>query len=217
MHLKKKLLASVMILGSLIVTTQAADVEAESIGASYSVKTGDNLYRIALNHNVSLEDLVEINQLDKADCIHPSQTIIIPEKETTAPKKETVKATTARYGTDLTDAQHNTLLAIVQQESGGRDYEAILAVVSVMTNRVDSGDYQDSIWGVATASGQFEAYGAGHYTRHIGAITEETRLAVKDGLEGKKNVSTLNFWTDDYAEARGVTGVNIGGNIFFNL
>lgn len=214
MHSKKKLLASFIILTGLAatVTIQAPHVLAETVGTAYTVKTGDNLYRIALTQGVSLDELLAINHLDKKEPIHPKQTIIIPKSV-----EKNYTATNTIYGSELTEVQYNTLLAVVQQESGGQDYEAVLAVVSVITNRVDSGSYQESVWGVTTASGQFEAYGAGHYQRHIGNITDATKKAVKDGLAGKKNVSALNFWTDEYAEARGVTGVNIGGNIFFNL
>lgn len=214
MHSKKKLIASIIILTGLTATatTQAPHAIAETMGTAYSVKAGDNLYRIALNQGVSLDELLTVNHLDKNEIIHPKQTIIIPDDT------KTISTTTAGvYGSEMTAAQYDTLLAIVQQESGGQDYEAVLAVVSVMTNRVDSKSYQDSVWEVATAAGQFEAYGAGHYQRHTGEITDVTKQAVKDGLAGKKNINTLNFWTDEYAEARGVTGVNIGGNIFFNL
>lgn len=210
MNSKKKLFTSLIVLGALASGLQGTQVQAEELGAAYSVKAGDNLYRIALNHNVSLDELLDANHLNKQDIIRPNQKILIPNESTDS-------SDSSQYGKELTPEQYKTLLAIVQQESGGQDYEAILAVVSVMTNRVDSESYQDSVWEVATASGQFEAYGAGHYKRHIGSITEETKKAVKDGLSGHKNVSTLNFWTDEYAEARGVTGINIGGNIFFNM
>ena len=109
---------------------------------------------------------------------------------------------------------------VVQQESGGQDYDATLAVMSVITNRIDAGWYQDSVWGVITARGQFEAYGAGHYLRHQGKVTDITKQAVKDGLNGKKNVTVVNFWSDWYYNESGrydAEAITIGGNTFFNL
>ena len=210
MNAKRMALTTALILGSMTFSVHADKVLAEPIGTSYSVQKGDNLYRIALNHNVSLEELTSVNNTSKGVPIRPGQKLVIPKSI----KHESVSV----YGSELTAAQYDTLLAIVQQESGGTDYAATLAVVSVMTNRVDTGLYGGkTIWEVATAPGQFEAYGAGHYQRHTGNITETTRSAVKDGLSGKKNVSYLNFWTDEYAYARGVYGVNIGGNVFFNM
>lgn len=205
---KKAILSSIVLAGLALGPTV---VSAESIGSPYSVKAGDNLFRIALNHGVSLEELTSVNQLSVDRPIHPGQSLIVPERKL----KESNKAV---YGAELTASQYETLLAVVQQESGGQDYEATLAVVSVMTNRVDNGSYGGkTIWEVITSPGQFEAFGANHYTRHLGHITEVTKQAVKDGLAGKKNLSYLNFWTDEYAYARGVYGMNIGGNVFFNL
>ena len=123
------------------------------------------------------------------------------------------------YGQEMSSDQYNTFLAVVQQESAGLDYTATLAVVSVITNRVDSGGFPNTVWGVITAPGQFEAYGAGHYTRHFGNITETTRQAVADGLNGSKNINLLFFWEKSYYRSQGrqdPEAVTIGGNTFFN-
>lgn len=43
---------------------------------TYTVLQGDNLYRIALNHNISLNDLISMNNLT-SDVIHPGEELII--------------------------------------------------------------------------------------------------------------------------------------------
>ena len=42
---------------------------------SYTVTEGDNLYRIALNHNISLDSLTSLNDLT-GDLIHPGDVLI---------------------------------------------------------------------------------------------------------------------------------------------
>ena len=44
----------------------------------YTVKRGDTLSEIARDHNVSLSDVIELNELSNPDLIHPGETILIP-------------------------------------------------------------------------------------------------------------------------------------------
>lgn len=46
----------------------------------YTVKKGDNLYRIAKNYEVDENLLAILNGLNKEDYIYPNQTIVIPQK-----------------------------------------------------------------------------------------------------------------------------------------
>ena len=46
----------------------------------YTVVEGDNLYRIALNHNISLDTLTSLNDL-KGDLIHPGDVLIVGGNE----------------------------------------------------------------------------------------------------------------------------------------
>lgn len=45
----------------------------------YVVKKGDNLYSIADNYNISLNDLLNINGLDKENYIYPGQEVLVPK------------------------------------------------------------------------------------------------------------------------------------------
>lgn len=188
-----------------------------TINETYTVQPGDNLYRIALTHDVPLEDLARDNAIEQLELIHPGDTLIIKENKTRVTRgvADSSSESNLVYGEELEKWQYNTLLAVVQQEAGF-DYDSALAVMSVITNRVDAKGFDDTVWGVVTARSQFEAYGAGHYKRHLGNITEDTRRAVKEALSGKKTVTYLNFWSDWYAEQKGVSGPNIGGNVYFN-
>tara|TARA_B100000902_G_scaffold266353_1_gene252447 strand:- start:297 stop:1151 length:855 start_codon:yes stop_codon:yes gene_type:complete len=45
---------------------------------NYTVKEGDTLYKIARNYNINVEDIISINNLDKATFLKPNQIILIP-------------------------------------------------------------------------------------------------------------------------------------------
>lgn len=211
---------AILTTGALYLTTLE---EVEGVSASdeetiHTVKSGDTLWRISVDNHVSLDNLKSTNGLIN-DLIYPGDKLSIPNTKEPVTTFSTNQSNRV-YGNELTPEQYETLLMVVQQESGGRDYNATLAVMSVITNRVDTSWYQDSVWEVVTTPGQFEAYGAGHYLRHQGQVTDITKQAVSDALNGKKNVSVLNFWSDWYYYEQGrydEEAINIGGNIFFNL
>lgn len=195
-------------------TDNTVEVEASQSFHVHTVDYGDTLWRISFDNDIPLNIFMDANGLS-SDLIHPGDQLRIPHK--TINNREKVEE--KMYGNELTQEQYDTLLMVAQQE-GGHDYEAVLAVMSVITNRVDSDLYQDTVWEVITSEGQFEAYGAGHYLRHQNEVTEVTKKAVSDALNGQKNVDVLNFWSDWYYVDSGRNddeAVNIGGNIFFNM
>lgn len=46
---------------------------------NYIVKSRDSLYKIAKNHNIAVEDILESNHIPNPDLIYPGQEIIILE------------------------------------------------------------------------------------------------------------------------------------------
>ena len=117
--------------------------------------------------------------------------------------------------TDLTADQYSVLIAVVRQE-GGDSYESAYAVMSTIVNRVNQGGWGSGIWGVITAPGQFEAYGAGHYYRHLGVSHPSVEQAIQDVLSYGPSHSMNSFWESGYADMMGRSGVDIGGNRYFN-
>lgn len=45
---------------------------------TYRIKSGDNLYQIAKEYDIGVDDLASINGLEKNDYIYPNQEIIVP-------------------------------------------------------------------------------------------------------------------------------------------
>lgn len=68
---------------------------------TYVVKKGDNLYSIAQKNNISLNDLIKINGLEKDDYIYPNQEIMIPKdniKVVITEDKDTINTVSKRLG-----------------------------------------------------------------------------------------------------------------------
>ncbi|MBO0600035.1 LysM peptidoglycan-binding domain-containing protein [Sporosarcina sp. E16_3] len=66
-----------------------APVESAQKPKSYTVAAGDNLYRIALNHNISLDSLTSLNDLT-GELIHPGDVLIVSghAADSVTPKSE---------------------------------------------------------------------------------------------------------------------------------
>ena len=47
----------------------------------YIVQPGDNMYRIAKRYNVSEDNLLKLNGINKNDYIYPNQELLVPRKE----------------------------------------------------------------------------------------------------------------------------------------
>lgn len=54
-------------------------VDTESPYKYYTVKKGDNVYKIAKTHNIDYDLLLKLNGLDKDDYIYPNQTLLLPK------------------------------------------------------------------------------------------------------------------------------------------
>lgn len=61
---------------------------------TYTVVKGDNLYRIALNHNISLESLMSLNNLT-SNIIHPGDVLILSEEK----QKDSSQVVTEKFTT----------------------------------------------------------------------------------------------------------------------
>ena len=83
----------------------------------------------------------------------------------------------------LSESDYNTLLRIVQAESGGCDIVGKILVANVILNRVDSNEFPDSIHGVVYQKSQFSPVIDGSINRC--KVSDETREAVERALNGE--------------------------------
>lgn len=104
------------------------------------------------------------------------------------------------------------LAALVEKEAGGSGYQGMLAVGSVVMNRVRSSSYPNSVEGVIGQKGQFTGGIAGlsniisRGPSSAAYRAAEAALAGEDIVDGK-----LNF----RSSSTGHYGTNIGDNVFF--
>lgn len=108
-----------------------------------------------------------------------------------------------------------TLLgALIQTEAGHGSYEGMLAVGSVVMNRVRSGAYPSSIAGVIYQSGQFTPALSGQVDALIasGRVSSTCIQAAQEVINGTEITGgCLQF----RSASSGAAGTVIGGNVFF--
>jgi len=103
--------------------------------------------------------------------------------------------------------------ALIECEAGSVNYDGMLAVASVVVNRMKHRYFPDTLRGVIYQSGQFPPATNGFLDRIINRGVKDSCLQVaRDALAGKNNVGDcLSF----RAASGGHAGTVIGGNIFF--
>lgn len=97
---------------------------------------------------------------------------------------------TANQGAVVANADDTRLLgALIQCEAGGESDEGKLAVGAVVMNRVRSGAYPDTIFGVIYASGQFTPAINGKVAKvYAGNVNESCLAAAQAAINGETNV-----------------------------
>ncbi|MCR5272103.1 MAG: cell wall hydrolase [Lachnospiraceae bacterium] len=112
-------------------------------------------------------------------------------------------------------ANEVTLLgALIQTEAGHGSYEGMLAVGSVVMNRVRSGAYPSSIAGVIYQSGQFTPALNGQVDSLVnsGSVSSACLQAAQEVINGTEITGgALQF----RSASSGASGTVIGGNVFF--
>ena len=131
------------------------------------------------------------------------------------PQKPPQSSITIGSATDFNVSQEDLELfaALIECEAGSTDYEGMLAVASVVVNRMKSSRYPDTLRGVIYQSGQFTPAHNGSLDRVLARGIKASCLQVaKDALAGKNNVGDCVSFR---AASSGHEGTIIGGNVFF--
>lgn len=103
--------------------------------------------------------------------------------------------------------------ALIECEAGSTNYEGMLAVASVVVNRMKHSRYPDTLYGVMYQPGQFPPATDGKVDRILARGIKDSCLQVaNEALAGKNNVGDcLSF----RAASSGYDGTIIGSNVFF--
>lgn len=214
---KTLLLTTVAIglMGSLAIagTEEIETVKAET-NQTYTVQSGDNLYRIAVNNGMDVYDLAELNGMSINDNIQQGDVLVLSGSSQSSQTSYTPSVSAST----MNDVSIEFLAKVVQQEAGA-DYTSARWVMSTIYNRAKdtSGSFPNTFYGVLTQSNQFESVRDTHWKRsHNNTVSPSVYQAIEDTLNYGSVHNYLFFQQYDYALANGQTGVNVGGNMFFS-
>lgn len=117
-------------------------------------------------------------------------------------------------GTSASKSDLDLLAAIIQCEAY-QNYDSLLAVATVIMNRVYDSRFPNSISGVVYAAEQFEPAFSGRleYVLNAGPTSLSYQVA-QDAINGARLAEVADCYYFLYA-GTGHPGINIGGNVFF--
>lgn len=170
--------------------------------------TGDGWIAVDYNDETGY---VQADYVTSTFKIDSGETIAAIKLREEAEKKA---ALTKNRGAVSADADEVKLLAaLIQCEAGNQPYEGKVAVGAVVMNRVKSGAYPSSIYGVIYASGQFTPALNGTVARvyNSGKISDSNYQAAQAAINGETTVgSALHF-----RRVNGREGIIIGAHVFW--
>lgn len=113
------------------------------------------------------------------------------------------------------EANDRYLLAnLIYCEAGGEPYEGQVAVGAVVMNRVLSAKFPNTITGVIYQNNQFSPVKSGRLALalNVNKATEKCYRAADEAMAGVTNVGSCLFFRTPIP---GLTGISIGGHIFY--
>ncbi|MCH5271390.1 MAG: cell wall hydrolase [Lachnospiraceae bacterium] len=112
------------------------------------------------------------------------------------------------------DGDRALLAAIIYCEAGGEPYEGKVAVGAVVINRVLSSKYPDTVVGVIYQKSQFSPVASGRLELVLssGKATAACYQAADEAMSGVTNVGNCLYFR---TPIEGLTGINIGGHVFY--
>ena len=113
-------------------------------------------------------------------------------------------------------ADEITLFAALLDCEAIYDYDAMLAVATVIMNRVESPRFGNSITSVIYASGQFEPVWSGRLDAQLEKGPSSLAMQVaQDAVNGARLAAVSDCYYFLYAPSTNRDGINIGNNLFF--
>lgn len=180
---------------------------------AYEVKSGDTMYKVATQHNMSLQELASLNpQVKNIDLIYIGQNLNTNKNDNNVNTKVKVKVNSNVN----TSSEVDLLARLVRAEAESEPYSGKVAVAEVVLNRVESSQFPNSIHDVIYQSGQFSPVSNGSINR---PADSESIQAAKQALGSGSNVgdalffynpdTASNHWLDSKA-----TKAVIGNHVF---
>ena len=127
----------------------------------------------------------------------------------------TASGSSPEESTEVSSSDLVLLAAILQCEAGSSNYDALLAVATVIMNRVASSKYPNTVYGVIYQSGQFSPTWNGSLKRVLSrGPASLCYQAAQDALNGSR-LSSVSGCYSFRSSSTGHYGTLVGGNVFF--
>ncbi len=166
---------------------------------------------------VKYKNDVEIERTELSSVVIKEPVTKVVQVQVKVVSRSATRSTVVTYGNgtwSYSSADLDLLCAITAQECSS-SYEGALAVITTACNRAASSRWRKNGTDPLSqykAKGQFCYSIDNHWRRRLnGNYASYVKQAVLDALNGKRNHNYLSFRSAGYA-----TGVNIGGNVYFN-
>lgn len=122
----------------------------------------------------------------------------------------------SNQGSTNVSANDVTLLAAIIECEANQNYDSLLAVATVIMNRVQSSRFPNTIKGVIYASGQFAPVWTGSLNTVLNRGPRKLSMQVaQDAINGARLGSVSDCYYFLYAPSTNRKGVVVGDNVFF--
>ena len=181
---------------------------------AYEVKPGDTMSKIAREHQLTLQELADVNpQISNLNLIYIGQNI----NTTKSTMTNVSKVVEPTKNISFSDSEIDLLARLVRAEAQTEPLEGKIAVACVVLNRVESPHFPDTIKEVIYAPGQFQPVKNGEINKPADA---ESIQAVKAALTDQPQLApgALFFYNPAIATSRWLdtraTTLVIGQHVF---
>jgi N-acetylmuramoyl-L-alanine amidase len=220
----KKLITAITLIASLFIASPAF---------AYTVTSGDTMSQIAVDNNLTLDELAKLNpQVENLDLIYVGQTINTTIQEASndkiayaadpAPETSDIKEAVAEEPkqdpiSKYSNEELDLLARLVRAEAQGESLQGKIAVACVVLNRVESSTFPNTIKGVIYQKGQFQPVRNGAINK---AADQESIKAVQEAITSSRQIAgaSLFFYNPATAKSRWLdsraTTVVIGHHVF---
>lgn len=187
---------------SLLAISLTLGVPALTEASEVTVKKGDTLWKYGKTHGIPYQDIMKANGL--------SSDLIIVGQKLTIPDSKTNVSAAQNSGTQVTGNEMDTLASLVTAEAKGESHVGKVAVAAVVLNRVNDGQFPNSITGVIYQRGQFSPVANGSINN---APAPGAYQAVKEAMNGHDPTNGAVYFynpriaSDNWIRTRPVTAV----------
>lgn len=141
---------------------------------TYTVQPGDTLYDISVAHDISWQELANLNRIQDPTRMQVGTVLRLPSHVT----PQIVRKNGSVY--EISSKEKDLLIRLVYAEARGESLEGQTAVAAVVLNRVKSPKFPDTVWDVIHQPGQFTPVETGSLPASVrgGTITEAVERAL---------------------------------------